>query len=141
MKTNKWITLTLAFALACIALTVRAQTTEPPIDSAQYARIYVYRPFFVFSSLIGFGLRKDGVKVAKLRNNSGREIKVYRPDIIAISTKSIERQSSVQLNVELGKKYFIRCKPRLSYLTVNPKLQLVDAESGEREYKDIVKEN
>lgn len=131
----------LVLGLVCNVLSTKAQFRESPADSTQYARIYVYRPFTFSAVLLGFGIRKDEQKLFKLRNHSAHEIRVYRAGSVLLSAKSPERKFKMLINVELGKSYYVRCKPGISYLTVNPKLQLVDNELGEREYKEITDEN
>ena len=131
----------ITFCLLSCLFTLRAQNIVTKVDSTQYATIYMYRPFSVLSPLLSFGIRKEGVKLFKLRNNSTCIIKVYQPGILILSAKSIERISSLSIACELGKSYYVRSKPRLSYLSVNPKLILMDTAQGRQEYQAIIDEN
>ncbi|WP_338871561.1 hypothetical protein WBJ53_25725 [Spirosoma sp. SC4-14] len=127
--------------LISIGLPGKCQFANNKIDSTHFAKIYIYRPFTLSAVLLGFGIRKEGEKLFKLRNNSARELRIYKSAPIILSAKSVERISKITLNVEVGKSYYIRCIPRISYLTVNPKLELVNEAKGKQEYEAIVDEN
>jgi len=120
---------------------VMGQDVCNPVDSTQYATVYICRPFNVFGAGVGFVIRKGEVKLFKLRNSSIREVKIYQPGPTTLSAKCVDRVSKITVDIELGKSYFISCTPRISYLFANPKLQLVDNERGKKEYQAIVDEN
>lgn len=113
------------YCLSCLA-TLKAQNVHTVVDSTQYATIYICRPNNFFGSAVGFGIRNDGIKLFKLRNNSIRELKIYQPGPVMLSARCVDRVSKITIPVELGKRYYVRCTPQISYLFANPKLRLVE---------------
>ena len=117
-----------------------SQALDTTVDSTRYATIYIYRPFTFSSVLLGFGIREGERKLFKLWNGAAHEVKIYKSGPLLLSAKSIERKFKLPIDIELGKSYYVKCKPGISYISANPKLLLVDAEAGKQEYQAIVDE-
>ncbi|RCR65613.1 DUF2846 domain-containing protein [Larkinella punicea] len=125
------------FSLSKIQNNTLSTFQRSDTSTSKYALIYLYRPFEFWGLTIGFSVKKNGTKIFKIRNNSVHIIKVFQSGVTTISAQTFEKKSKVNLKIELGKAYYLKCTIRPGFLIGHPKLRIVSAEKGKIECYEI----
>ena len=106
-------------------------------DTTRYATIYLVRPDNNFSNDIWVGLYfNDSRQVFIMNNGLKYAIKYAKTGNLEIWTKN-KKKSSVQLNVEAGKKYYIELDMLPGIELGYPTLTLLDEKQGEEALRKI----
>lgn len=104
-----------------------------PAES-DYALIHFYRPSLGTGALLGYKI-KDGNDsiVGRLRNG---EKFIYKTK--KFGTQSfygiLENKEEVQINIEKGKEYFVRCSVNMGVVLGRPEINLIENYIGMKEY-------
>jgi TolB-like protein len=111
---------------------IAQETTPKPVVTANvnnegYATLNIYRPWVYLSALLPIKMMLDGKPIVSLSNRSKASIKVKKEGEAIVGAGSL----FLNINIELGKEYFIRVTPM--------KLELKDNEEGKEEYDKIKK--
>ena len=109
-------------------------------DTTDFATLLVYRPK---NALFGptYDMYVDDSEmtgklfIKKIKGNTYREIKIYKEGQHVFWAKTLEEKVSVKVNIKFGKTYYLRCGFTQGVIKNRPKLEFVDQEEGEREYK------
>lgn len=123
------------FLCSCFVLNTFGQSTH--MDSSNCVTIYVYRPYLLMGYFKKNKILRNNTICFKVKNNSVQQIVECKFGMIELEVKSIESKSTVAINLEKGKKYFVRCTNRRGIIAVRPKLELVDDKIGLVEIKEI----
>jgi len=113
-----------------------AAVTAPEMSAAlpaspSYAVIHLYRPGKMAGFAIGYDVRVNDSVAYRARNSSQLALP-HRPGMLTISAKT-EAREEIQLNVEPGREYFVRCTIGMGALVGRPHLAQVSAAEGRRE--------
>lgn len=123
------------FLCSCFVLNTFGQSTH--MDSSNCATIYVYRPNLLMGYFQKIKILRNNTICFKVKNNSVQQIVECKFGMIELEVKSIESKSTIALNLEKGKKYFVRSRMRIGIIAVRPKLELVDEKIGLAEIREI----
>ncbi len=107
-----------------------------PVD-ADYAVIYFYRPISFVGSAIGYKIRlEDRSIIGRVRNGEkfAYRTKVLGPQSFWAITESSD---SIEINVERGEEYFVRCSIVMGAMVGRPKLEMVENYIGLQEYTEV----
>lgn len=111
----------------------------PKPDSSECATIYFYRQKAFTGHLKTMRIFSSSVDIVRIDNNSIQKIINCNLGKIDFETKSFEAKSMISLNLEKGKTYFIRCKQRIGFISLRPKLEIIEESIGRAEIKEIDK--
>lgn len=103
---------------------------------SSYATLYAYREKSLVGSLIGYNLSVGDSVVCRIKNNSKYIIKLYKQGPVEISAKT-EKKTSVKLNVEFGKEYYLKCSIKTGIMEGRPQLELVYPEQGKLDFQNV----
>jgi len=111
-------------------------------DTSNFAILFVYRP-----KTFGFGgptydMYVDDSEMSgklfieKIKGNFYREIKIYKEGEYTFWAKTLEEKVSVTVDIKFGKSYYLRCGFSQGVIRNRPKLEFVDEQIGEKEFKN-----
>ncbi|WP_160714357.1 DUF2846 domain-containing protein [Chitinophaga solisilvae] len=104
-------------------------------DTASYALVYFYRPRGM-GSLVSYDVKMNDSTVCRLKNNSRSIVKIYQTGSTTFSAKT-ESKSEVTIDIQPGKAYFVRGSIAMGAFVGRPKLNVVDALTGLKEYNAV----
>ena len=128
------------------ALTEPVQTPDQlPVQPANnivaeadgdYAILHIYRPGRAAGAIIGYNVHLGEEQICRVTNNSKTTIQVrsFGQNTLWARTES---RAEVQLNIEPGREYYIRCGVRFGVAVGRPSLELVDGKVGKTEISSI----
>lgn len=102
---------------------------------ANCAIFYIYRPKSRKISFASFTININDSAVCKIKSNNRYIVKIYKTGPTEIWARS-EKRSSVTLNVETGKAYYLKCHVKKGFAGEIPDLQLIDPEKGAEEFDE-----
>jgi len=104
-------------------------------EHPDYAILYAYRPSGP-GVLIGFNLHLGDSVIARMKNNSKYEIRLYKegPTTLWASTES---KSTIPLTVKFGEEYYLKCTLQMGVVVGEPHLGLIAKGPGEVTYESI----
>lgn len=101
----------------------------------KYAILYIYRPKSKKISFASFTINVNDSAVCKIKSNERYTVKVYKFGTIHFWAKS-ESRSDLDVNVQMGKEYYIKCKVKKGFAGEVPNLIQMDAETGKAEFDE-----
>ena len=104
-------------------------------QQGKYAILHVYRPKSRKRSFASFTINVHDTPVCKIKSNTSYTIKLYKFGTTEIWARS-ESKSSLTLNVEMGKEYYLKCKVKQGFWAESPDLVLMDPEQGKAEFDE-----
>ena len=109
-------------------------TAEPP---ASYATIYIYRGGQFFGAGINYAVFANGERICKLSNNRYIEYKT-KPGSLALTAhrgglEVFKKETGLDLDVEAGKKYFIKGDLKSSFTRTRLELSEVTESTAKRD--------
>lgn len=110
-------------------------------DNSDFAMIYFYRPSAVTGALMNYTVHdEEGKPIVKIHNGEKFAYKTtkYGPQKFYAS---LETRDYVDVNVEKGKEYYIKCETKMGITIARPNLFLIDNELGQKSYDLIEKES
>lgn len=111
-----------------------AVTTD--IDStligADYAILHVYRTGGP-GAIVNYDLHLGDSTICRVKNKFNESIKINREGFNSLWAKT-EAKSEIPIKIEFGKEYYVRCGITMGALVGRPKLEIIDATTGRREY-------
>lgn len=113
-------------------------------DSIPYCTIYIYRPQRFEGSLLGYELNfsnsliKDGVLIAKIRNNTKTIVKIHQEGTGEFWA-NIGVTRSIKVNLQFGKSYYIKCELEPGITLGRPVITLMSEEQGKNEFEQVKK--
>jgi hypothetical protein len=141
MKKNSF-----TFLVIFCALRVGAQTTTDVkfaaqnvgTDSSQskYATLCVYRQKNLVGSLVSYELHVNDSAVCRIRNNTKYVIHLDKPGQVELWART-EQKTSVKMNVELGKTYYLKCGVKTGLIEGRPELEIIQPAQGELDYAGV----
>ncbi len=118
-------------------------------DSSEYATIYFYRPAKVAGKLTSFDVHLDGGFVAKMKNNSKFEVKVFKEGPVAVWVgteywgcyfcNAFNNNLLKTIDVKFGKSYYLEFSYKIKGIAgvVTPVADWVTNEIGSKSYYKI----
>ena len=101
----------------------------------KYAILYIYRPKSRKKSFASFTINVNDSAVCKIKSNARFTIKLYRFGNTEVWAKS-ESRSSLTMNLEMGKEYYLKCKVKKGFWAESPDLALMDPKQGKAEFDE-----
>ncbi|SFC07566.1 hypothetical protein [Kaistella jeonii] len=103
-------------------------------EDSDYALIHFYRPSAGAGAMLGYKIKdsKDSI-IGRLRNG---EKFVYKTKVFGSQNFSgtLETKEEVQINVERGEEYFVRCAVNMGVVLGRPEIKLTENYIGMKEY-------
>jgi len=109
---------------------------KPGGDSKSYATLYVYRQKSFVGSMISYNLSVNDSTICRMKNNSKYIIRLYKEGETELTAKT-EKKSSVRINVEFGKEYYLKCGVKTGIMAGRPQLELIDPEQGKLDFQNV----
>ena len=85
---------------------------EPEIDlikdTSKYALLYIYRSKKLTNALANYIVEINRIPALIMQNNSGFIVKIVKQGKLTINSRLGEDNSLAELNIEFGKKYFVK---------------------------------
>lgn len=105
-----------------------------PADS-DYALIHFYRPRSAMGALLGYKIKnnKDSI-IGRLRNGEKFVFKTKNFDA-QIFYGALETTEEVNLIVEKGKEYFVRCSVTMGVMVGRPEINIIENNIGIKEFE------
>lgn len=111
-----------------------AKSHLPP--GTNYALLYIYRPAAEVGSLVGYDVHLNDSVVYRARNNSRLVIRLSKPGPVILWAHT-EATTSLNLEVEPGQEYFLRCGLEGGILLLRPQLRFVSTAQGRGEFEEL----
>lgn len=116
------------------------KNTQLQSDTSDYATLFVYRPknaLFgpTYDMYIDDSEMSGKLFLKKIKGNTYHEIKIKKEGEYRFWAKTFEETVSVKVNIKFGNSYYLRCGFSQGVIKNRPKLEFVDQEVGEREFK------
>lgn len=106
-------------------------------DNADYAVVHFYRPRYFTGSAIGYKIKhNDKNSIGRIRNGSYFEYKIKDFGEHKFIAKT-EAETSVTLNIEKGKEYFIRCGIKMGVIVARPEMYKIENRIAIDELKEM----
>ncbi|MGX5820008.1 hypothetical protein ACWKWU_17560 [Chitinophaga lutea] len=105
-------------------------------DTASYALLYVYRPASSVGALIGYQLNANDSAICRVKNGSKEVVRLQQNGITKIWAKT-ETEEIVQVDIQPGQVYFLRCAVQMGAFVGRPDFSLVDPRTGLSEYNSM----
>ena len=103
------------------------------VDSTwNYAKLYVFRPGG-YGALVSYNLFLDDDLLCRVTNNFKSEIIVRKEGLLTLWAKT-ESNTSIPINIEFGKEYYLKCGIQTGLLVGRPALQIISNRYGKLEY-------
>lgn len=114
------------------------EANKPRIPSdADYALVYFYRPKKLSGVVVGYGVKNGkGEKIGHISNGSKFTYKVKSFGKQTFTAKT-ESKTSIQLDIQQGKEYFVRCGLKMGVLVGRPDLEIVEHRIAYKEFDAI----
>lgn len=111
------------------------KSTLPP--NCDYAMIYFYRPTSNIGYAIGYKVKDEQKNIlGRLRNGEKFAYKIQKFGNQSFVAET-EAQEIINLNIEKGKEYFVRCGIRAGTFIGRPFFVLIENRIGRREYRQM----
>lgn len=105
--------------------------------SADYAKVYIYRPRLLIGSLIGYKVRMNNDSVVcRVRNGEKCELTITDFRKHKFWAK-IDTKDSVIVDIKKGQEYFIRCSVNPGVFVGRPELNLVENHKATKEFEQM----
>ncbi len=117
---------------------IKKNRSRLPEDS-DYALIYFYRPKISVAVLGSFGYKIKNEKDSVIGRVRGGEKFVYKTKefgVLSFSATS-ETREEIEIQVEKGKEYFVRCGATPGIVTVRPQLAITENQIGQKEFEAL----
>ena len=109
---------------------------DPTLD---YAMLYVYRKGGT-GPLVSYNLNLGDSVICRVTNRFKQGIKIYKQGALELWAKT-ESRSSLPINIEKGKTYYVRCSVSTGIMVGRPSLELLSKHAGSQEYETIKTKN
>ncbi|WP_420148084.1 DUF2846 domain-containing protein [Spirosoma sp.] len=141
MKTASLITL---LCLSFISSAFRSDSVRSP-KSEYFATVYIYRGGQFFGSGINYSIFANGTKICKLSNNRYIEYKV-KPGKLSLTAQNggievFKKETSFDLDVEAGKKYYVRGDLKSSITRTRLEMSEVTENTARRDMNGMTVDN
>jgi len=106
-------------------------------EDADYAILHFYRPRSSAGSLLGYKIKDENDSiVGRLRNG---EKFIYKTKKFGKQTLygTLETKEQVQINIEKGKEYFVRCSVNMGVVFGRPEINLIENYMGIKEFAEM----
>jgi uncharacterized protein DUF2846 len=113
-----------------------AQNIGTDSSESKYATLYVYRPKNFVGSLISYELHVNDSAVCRIKNNTKYVIHLDKPGEVELWAKT-EQRASIKMNVEAGKKYYLKCGVKTGIIEGRPELNLIQPAQGELDFVSV----
>lgn len=107
-----------------------------PAD-APYAVLLAYRPFGA-GMLVSYDLYVNKDKVFHIKNNTTQRVKLHTMGKVKVWART-EVKDEVEIDVQPGHVYFLRCDITTGYLVGHPHLELLSVDEGLADYFEVGK--
>lgn len=101
----------------------------------KYALLHIYRPKSKKRSFASFTINVNDTPVCKIKSNTRYSIKIYKFGTTEIWARS-ESKSSLTLNIEMGKEYYLKCNVKQDFWAESPRLEMKETAKGKEEFDD-----
>jgi hypothetical protein len=98
-------------------------------EDAPYSILYVYRPSSYYGSLINYNLFLGDSLISRVRPGTIQKIKIHQRGEVTLSAKT-ESKISMNMYLEHGNAYFLRCDVTSGIFIGRPELMQVDNSTG-----------
>ena len=104
-------------------------------SQGKYAVLNIYRPKKRGHSFASFTINVNDSAVCKIKNNTRYTIRIYKFGATEIWARS-ESKSSLTMNLEMGKEYYLKCRAKSGMWAEVPDLVLMDPAQGKIEFDE-----
>jgi len=118
--------------------TAHAQSSDSD-EPSDKARVYLYRPKSPVGMAVIYTVFIDDRQVGIAKNGFNTIYEVSEAKEIEIWGET-EKKMSLNLKVEPGNDYFVKCAVKMGALTGRPKFTLETIEKGKRSYNKLIKD-
>ncbi|MBC7921821.1 MAG: DUF2846 domain-containing protein [Ferruginibacter sp.] len=105
------------------------------------ATVYIYRGGQAFSAGLNYVVEANGNKICRLSNNKYIEYKTAPGKINFTAHRGgveiLKKETGIDLDVEAGKKYYIKCDVKSSITRTRLEMSEVTANTGERDLQKL----
>jgi hypothetical protein len=108
-------------------------------DDQSYALIHFYRPRFDFGYAISYKMHLNDSAVCKVKHGCAQTIRIDHPECYNLNAKT-ESGFDLNLCVEAGEEYYIRCGVSMGAFIGRPYFSLVDKNRGRSEMRPLLVE-
>ncbi|ASZ10746.1 DUF2846 domain-containing protein [Chitinophaga pendula] len=105
-------------------------------ENADYALLYVYRPSSSMGVVVQYNLHVEDSVVCRIKSGSKFIVKLTNKGNTKLWART-EGRDEVQLNIQPGKVYFLKCGVNMGAFVGRPSLALVGASPGLEEFNKI----
>lgn len=113
--------------------------------SADFATVYIYRGGQFFASTINYSIYVNGQKICKLSNNKYIQYKAKSGKLSITAQRGgvevFKRETAVDLDVEMGKSYYVRGDVKSSITRTRLEMSEVTENTAKRDMKDMTVDN
>ena len=114
---------------------------KPTPAVVEDATVYIYRGGQAFSAGLNYVVEANGNKICRLSNNKYIEYKAAPGKINFTAHRGgvelLKKETGIELDVEGGKKYYIKCDVKSSVMRTRLELSEVTANTGERDLQKM----
>ncbi|MFD2571513.1 DUF2846 domain-containing protein [Spirosoma soli] len=140
----KTLILLVSVCFSVSTVSVRNQSTES-IASPDYATVYIYRGGQFFGSGLNYSIFANGEKICKLSNNRYIEYKA-KPGKLSLTAQRggievFKRETGLDLDVEAGKKYYVRGDQKSSITRTRLEMSEVTENTAKRDMAEMTVDN
>lgn len=133
--------------LVCLGLLTSAFRSDSISigETADFATVYIYRGGQFFGSAINYSIFANGEKICKLSNNRYIEYKA-KPGKLSLTAlrggiEVFKRETGLDLEVENGKKYYVRGDQKSSITRTRLELSEVTESTAKRDMTSMSLDN
>jgi type 1 fimbria pilin len=105
------------------------------VNENNFATLYIYRPKSRKISLASFTINVNDSSVCKIKSNKRYTVKLYKFGTTEFWAKS-EYKSTVTMNIEKGKSYYLKCNIKMGWWAESPALTWMDEVKGKSEFEN-----
>lgn len=110
--------------------------TRLPAD-ANYAIIHFYRPNLFVGALLGYKVKDENdVVIGRLRNGEKFTFKTEKFGLQSFYG-NLETKEEIQINIEKGQEYFVRCGVKMGVVLGRPEINLIENYVGIKEFEKM----
>lgn len=113
----------------------RSFSVDSTLLDADYALLHVYRHSGA-GALVGYDLYLGDTVICRVSNNWKKTIKIKKDGLNTLWAKT-EVKKEIPVNIKFGNEYYIRCSVTMGAFVGQPKIEIVDNQTGKAEYQSI----
>jgi len=114
----------------------KSSTASAYFDTtANYALLHVYRPSSK-GALLSYTLHLGDIELCRVKSKSHETVMITKEGPNELWAKT-ESRTTIPINIEFGKEYYLRCGVSMGIFVGRPTLTLVDNSTGKAEFEKL----